>query len=504
VIDRLEPGLNVLIGDNDTGKSTILLALDLALRASVSRVQTVGLESLFNRDAVSAIMAEQAPSFAQLPILEVDLYLEGIDAHNYYGRHNSAGDDAFGVCLICRPKDELKDAIDEIISGPDAAFPFEYYSIEFKTFAGEPLFPQKKPLDHLLIDNTKISNDYAARAYVRDVYRAHAKETEQSLLQIKYRQSKESFADEQFETLNDGLEDGTTFALKSNSKANLESDLTLRRQDVEIENLGMGMQCFIRTSFALSKQSNIDVVLLEEPENHLSQSNMKKLIDEISSATNSQVFVATHNSYICSRLDLRRAIFFGSPSVPPVRLDDVSEGTAKFFMKAPHNSLLDFILAPKSVLVEGYAEYMLINPMFKNVAGADLEERGVTVISVGGVSFKRYLDVAAILKNKVAVVTDNDRKPTSGRIVSYEAYAEGGHVGVFFDPDADRSTFEICVYEDNKELCETLFSKARKSLTVLEYMLDNKSEAAFQLARTFADTVVAPNYIKDAILWISD
>jgi predicted ATP-dependent endonuclease of OLD family len=36
---------NVLIGDNESGKSSILLALDLALSASRSRVETVGQRS---------------------------------------------------------------------------------------------------------------------------------------------------------------------------------------------------------------------------------------------------------------------------------------------------------------------------------------------------------------------------------------------------------------------------------------------------------------------------
>lgn len=42
---HFDAGTNVLIGNNETGKSSVLLALDLALSASRSRVETIGYEA---------------------------------------------------------------------------------------------------------------------------------------------------------------------------------------------------------------------------------------------------------------------------------------------------------------------------------------------------------------------------------------------------------------------------------------------------------------------------
>ena len=509
IVDDLKPGTNVIIGDNDTGKSSLLLALDLTLRSSISRVQTFGLERLFNRDAVAAFLSKEDRCFSDLPKLQVDVHLSGINDHEFEGRFHSGdnGDnadyDAHGICLICSPNEALKDAIDEVIRGEDASFPFEYYLIEFKTFSGASLHPQKQPVDHVAIDNTQISNDYASRAYVRDMYRANTESIEQSRHQIKYRKAKNQFALDQLKELNKKLGTDTEFAVKSNSRANLSTDLTIKRNDIDIEDLGMGMQCFIRTTFALSKKTNIDVVLLEEPENHLSQSNMKKLIDEISSVSKSQVFVATHSSYICSRLNLQKAIFFGAPSEPPVRLSDVSEGTAKFFMKAPNNSLLEFIQAERSILVEGDAEFMLMSVFYKNATGSEIDVSPTVLISVGGLSFPRYMEVATILKNKVAVITDNDGDLQSSRLANYQEFAKSDNIGVYFDTEADRSTLEICVYRDNTTLCNNLFSEGRKTLTVEEYMLKNKTEAAFQLANGDTGKMTTPTYIEEGIAWIT-
>lgn len=50
---QFHPGKNVLIGDNEAGKSSILMALDLTLNASRSRVESLGLESLLSQRAVN-------------------------------------------------------------------------------------------------------------------------------------------------------------------------------------------------------------------------------------------------------------------------------------------------------------------------------------------------------------------------------------------------------------------------------------------------------------------
>ncbi len=501
-IEDLEPGLNILIGDNDTGKSTVLLALDLVMRASTSQVQGLGLEKLMNNAVVQTFLSKKGRNFGDLPKMEIDLYLSDVAKHEYYGEFNSKRAKDYGICLICQPRDELADVINEVVA-EEGVFPFEYYSIEFKTFNGAPYVPFRRILEHVSIDNTKISSETASRSYVKDMYKANVKDGEQSSHQIKYRQAKSSFTRENLGELNKRLEADISFALRNDSKANLETDLTIRHQDIDIDSIGMGNQCFIRTSFALSKKVDIDVVLLEEPENHLSQRNMKRLIDQISQVTKSQVFIATHSSYICSRLDLRKAIMFGAPSGKPLRLSHIPEDTAEFFMKAPQNSLLEFILSPRTLLVEGDAEYILLASLYKNVTGKELNDGAVSVISVGGIRFPRYLDVATVLGNKVAVVTDNDKKLDSPRLERYRSYEKPDKIKVFYDASDERHTFEVCMYQDNKILCDATFAEGRKKLTVPEYMIANKSEAAFHLSKNSPDKLIAPGYLKDAITWIS-
>ena len=127
-----------------------------------------------------------------------------------------------------------------------------------------------------------------------------------------------------------------SFTIRSGSKASLETDLTISENEINIENKGKGKQCFIKTDFALKKKiknRDLDVVLIEEPENHLSHINMKKLIRRISESENRQLFVATHNDLISTRLDLRKSILLNSGSSAPVLLSGLPDTQLNFLLK---------------------------------------------------------------------------------------------------------------------------------------------------------------------------
>lgn len=214
--------------------------------------------------------------------------------------------------------------------------------------------------------------------------------------------------------------------------------------------------------------------------------------------------MATHSSLVCSRLDLRSAILFTDFDIDPIKPDKLPEDTAKFFMKAPSNAILEFVLSKRNLLVEGDAEYILMSEFFKKATGDKLSGSGVNVISIGGLSFARYLDVANVLNIRTAVITDNDGELQKNCIDRYEKYADANHIQIFCDDDNERYTFEVCVYQDNKEICDELFLKGRRKLSVQEYMLKNKSTAAFTLASKKSDKITVPSYIKNAVKWVRE
>lgn len=501
----LDPKLNILIGDNEAGKSSVLVALDLILSGSRSKVETLGLETLFNIDVVDSFL-NGTKKIENLPTLFVEVYLSAQNDPVLNGKYNSTDTTCDGLRFECVPIEEYSKEISEILSGNQPNFPFEYYSIKFVTFSGESYTGYRKYLKHLLIDGSQVSNEYATREYTKSIYASHATVLDRNKHENEYRMSKGQFRLKALAEMNDKL-DEYKFSVRTSAKSNLETDLIITEGDIPIEHKGKGRQCFIKTEFALRKNNSehrLDALLLEEPENHLSHTNMKKLIQRISESENKQLFIATHNSLISTRLGLLQAIILNSGTEKSIYLKSLPPDTAKFFMKAPDNNILEFVLSKKVILVEGDAEFILLDALYKNhSADSLLEKEGVHVISVGGTSFKRYLDLAMLLDIKTAVLRDNDKNYVVNCVDNYTDY-KSNNIKVFSDSDDARYTFEVCLYQDNRAACDDLFLPGRRTITPQEYMLGNKAEAAFELLDKKGTVLVAPKYIQDAIKWIKE
>ncbi|WP_298940613.1 AAA family ATPase [uncultured Psychromonas sp.] len=499
----LDPRINTLIGDNEAGKSTILAAIELVLSGSKSKVESLGVEALLNAGVVAEFLAGNKV-IENLPTLHIELHLSEAGKPELNGRVNSDGLANDGLQLIIEPNEDLSAEIQLAIEAEGNNFPFEFYVAKFSTFSGDAYSGYRKFLRFLSLDSTQINSEYANNQYIRAMYEATVEQPQRYSLQNEYRLQKNNFRDTKLNVINDDLED-YDFAIRSGSKFNLETDLTLTEEGIPIENRGKGKQCFIKTAFALREREqnkSLDVLLLEEPENHLSHTSMNKLINQIEKAHNNQVIIATHSSLISSRLDLRKSILLNSSASVPAMLNDLTNETSKFFMKAPNHNILELVLSEKVILVEGDAEYILMERLYEIVKGHSASQDGIHIISVGGTSFKRYMELSKLLNIRTAVIRDNDKDYQNHCIGNYQDYITDC-IAVYADLDNGRYTFEVCMYGDNKVLCDKLFSGGRIQLDPQEYMLKNKTKAAFNLLEEQHNDLIVPVYIREAIEWIS-
>jgi predicted ATP-dependent endonuclease of OLD family len=226
---------------------------------------------------------------------------------------------------------------------------------------------------------------------------------------------------------------------------------------------------------------------------------MKKLVSKLAQERQMQLFVAKHRSHISSRLDLRSAILPGKNR--PISLHELSEDTARFLMKTLDNNVPDFAPAQRVILAEDDAEFIFTYAFYPGLTSRAPEHHGVHIISIGGTSFRRYPELARLPENRVAAVRDNDGDYQQNCV---ERFAEilSPDIRVFGDENPDRSTFEICLYQDNVAICEQAFGCRRSRLSVQDCMLANKAEAAFEMLELNAPLSV-PTYIREAVTWIS-
>ena len=159
-----------------------------------------------------------------------------------------------------------------------------------------------------------------------------------------------------------------------------------------------------------------------------------------------------------------------------------------------------FILSKKVALVEGDAEFILLENFFERIYNNKPYYFGINIISVGGTSFKRYLEISNLLKIKTAVIKDNDKDYQKNCIDNYVDYLTK-FSKIFYETENEKNTFEISLYSLNKDLCEEAFGSKLKTRTVQEYMLSEKTEAAYSLLLK-DNEIIIPEYIKSAFQWL--
>ena len=118
------PRVNVFVGDNEVGKSSMLEAIELVAGGSVHRIETIGLDTLLNADAVQEFN-EGERIFDNLPELRIELYLnlEHFDQEGLNGKNNSEGCLADGIRLVCEPNPDYRNEIVEILKENKTYFP---------------------------------------------------------------------------------------------------------------------------------------------------------------------------------------------------------------------------------------------------------------------------------------------------------------------------------------------------------------------------------------------
>lgn len=501
-------GRNILVGENGVGKSSILQAISLVLSGSYSRIESLGLESLFNAQAICEFL-ESSLKIEELPELVVELYFSdkytAANSFDVNGKYNTENIECDGLQLKISPNcEEYFDEIKEALSHSEPSFPFDYYKVEFTTFAnkGYSNYNKHHKIKYSAIDTTSMNKTIATKNYVSQLFMNQSGKHRQKISH-KFRELSKEFSRRMYEEYIESSDDEYKLKIKNTTEKNFSDMLTAHKSEISIEDLGLGERVILGVSSSLaSANEDVQVVLVEEPENHLSYLNMHKLIEIIKDGDDSkQMFIATHSNMIASRLELNNIIIVGSDA-HETNLSELTPGTSRFFTKAPNLNVLNFILAKKVILIEGDAEFILLEKFYEMINGNKPFVDDVSIISCGGKSFKRYLEIAKILGKKVSVITDNDEDFLKNIIGSYKDF-RNENIEIFSDKDNVNWTFEICLYNTNKEFYDNTFANSHMNQGVLQFMLNNKAEAAFRLLENYPSGFIIPEYIKEAIEWVN-
>ncbi|MFU0761768.1 ATP-dependent nuclease [Staphylococcus pasteuri] len=493
--------ISILVGENEVGKSTILKAIDIVLNQnnflyndnSVHKFINLSLsEDFFNHSIIK-----------NLPKIEIELFLD-LDNHPksldfcglHYNNHNNKPQT--GIKFVYEFDEEFSDEVDLNELAEHKIIPTEYYKATWRTFQGKSYKKRMSPIKMIYLDNTIIKHDIFGN-YARQIYSANIENKNHRIISSNFKKSISKFRNDYDNLLT--IQDNKKLGIDA-SKSDILKLLDIYEDEVSIQDMGKGKENIIRTEMALNNNA-FDLVLIDEPESHLSYTRTRKLINVIKNISQGQVVIASHSSLIVNRLNLKNTIILSKDE--SYSLDNLTSETAKYFEKIDNLDILRFILAEKVILVEGAAEYIILPQIFNYICGTDMDSYGIDVISMGSISYERYRELSKILNKKTVVITDNDKKDIG--------FKNADNFKIFCDSSSNNWTLEVSFYNRNQSFFDNLYNTKKTNPTyngeemekAKAHMLKNKTENALEIEKALQKSELCiPDYLIEAVKWIKE
>lgn len=524
---ELNKGLNILVGNNETGKSTILEAIHIALTGLYGgrNIKNELSQYLFNREVVELyINSVNSGKALPPPSISIEVFFDGSINPEYEGNNNSEHISCEGLVCQIAFDEKYSDEYNALVSKKNMmSLPIEYYEVSWITFARQNVTIRGIPVKSAMIDSSNYRYQNGSDVYISRIVKDLLSPEEVTAVSQAHRRMKDTFiGDDSIKAINkriseeSSIVDGTvSLTVDLGTKNAWESSLVTQLNDVPFGYIGKGAQCVMKTELALTHHSaqNAQIVLLEEPESHLSFSKLNQLIKAIEEKYGDrQIVISTHSSFVANKLGLENLLLLENHKI--VRITDLP--SAEFFKKVSGYDTLRLILCKKAILVEGDSDELVVQKAYqsKNNNHLPIEDQ-IDVISVG-TSFLRFLDLAVALNLKVAVVTDNDGD-VSALEKKYAAYIQGNkkdNIAICYDKVVDTGTLTIGGKPYNYNTLEPKILKANGNNVALfnsilgtdystledlqKYMKHHKTEVALSIFNSDKN-IVFPAYILEAI-----
>jgi len=475
-------GTNILVGDNESGKTTLLEALEMVLNNRIhghSLNQSITTD-LFNQNALRKFI-ESEKSINHLPEILIEAYLEDVtdftEEAKLRGSQNSDNLDTTGVFLrICFNPDLDAAYNDFIENNPDLkTLPIEFYHVEWFGFDWKQIHHLSTNFRCIAIDPTRIHPSYGRHQYIRATLGAIGAR-EIGTLNLSFRQLQAVFADQNgVKEINSNLDSDDEITEKDlsvvadiSSSNSWERNLQLAVDGIRFEHIGKGEQTQILLMLALSnKLKDTPFVLIEEPENHLSHLNLIKSIERIEKhGSGKQLFLTTHSSYVLNKLNLANVSVLGDA---PKRLDSIDPSTAKRLKRMPGYDTLRVVLAKKVILVEGPSDELLLKKKYLSLHSVLPEKHGIDIIVVRGIGFRNYLNVGCKVGNQIHVVKDNDGDYMTKVQALIDEYSGSPKIKFFSEKNDKLNSLEPALFDANGKSEDMLDGYAKLALSTQTY-----------------------------------
>lgn len=452
IIVNFKEGLNLLVGENDCGKTTIIDAIkhllgtqsydnnrieedDFYVSNQGTRSSSIKIEGKFKElnDEESGRFLEWI-SFDEVGKSELIVRLGAKMQNHKVHTTVTAGIDGLDTKFEARDLlramylKPLRDAESELTSG--------YKSRLAQILRNHPLF-DKKESEHTLEKYLRIAN-----SQVKGYFEKETLEKEE-LFEIEEGEKGAKLITQFLDTtlssfMGVSFEENKYKSFVDITRNDLVSILRKLSLNIHENKIGLGSlnQLFIAMELLLFEiETNFNLALIEEIEAHLHPQAQLRLIEHLQnkgdSSANEQYIITTHSITLASKVKLENVILCRENSAFPLgpNFTQLSSGDYQFIERFLDSTKANLFFAKGVILVEGDAENLFI-PVLAELIDRPLHKYGISLVNVGNTAFLRYSKIfrrkneEETLGFPVSIVTDLDVKPLicNGNNTSSEDY----------------------------------------------------------------------------------
>ena len=419
-------GLTVLVGENNSGKTTIIDALRLMLFSSRD------LDSLRLTEDDFRAGTEHAPIEISCRFTE----LEDDDEVHFQECLVDMGDGSFEMQVNARVEfNEATNRCNVRMWGGETeggSLPSDHYD-RMATIYLQPLRDPERGLRPGQQSQVSRLIDCLTKADQRTDFETIARDANEAIRLLKPVEDAKADINAQMAAIA-----GRELAQETEL---IFTDPTFRRiiagLQPEIDGLpfalnGLGYNNLIFTSATLgtlrrSRQLSFRAILVEEPEAHLHPQLQTLLLKHLADVANDhegtqvQVIASSHSPILTSQAPIDSVVSVHemegnvtAVSVRSIVIDDRIKRKLQRYLDATRAELF---FARRILMVEGIAEALLL-PVLAKILGGNLKESSVTILNVDGINFNAFIPLfgAERLPVPVVILTDGDATEIGGEM----------------------------------------------------------------------------------------
>jgi putative ATP-dependent endonuclease of OLD family len=437
-------GINLLIGENDSGKSAILDAIKLVLKthayewikvedSDFSVEGTYKSEKLRIEIQFSGITNDEAKNFIEWCGWAEEINEEGkkemrpklILIYQAEIRDNriipsdvKAGMDGVGYLLNAEARDYLKCTYLKALRDADSELTAKKNSRLSQILQQHSLFKKKSKIPPHYLENIFDETNKTVKDFFNNDEKGEGRETNKELISQPINSFLQKFINSDFES---------KFDLNTPDIKNILEKISLGIDGRDNLGLGTMNRLFMAAELLhLDRKywSGLKLCMIEELEAHLHPQAQMKIIEALIEESDKgiQFILTTHSPNIAAKVDLKSLIICKNENVFPMGEDHtlLGEEIKKGKYKNSYDYLKRFLDVTKSnmffakgaIIVEGWSEEILV-PVIAEKINKNLTQREVSIINVASVA---YLHFAKVFLRKddremntpIAIITDLD------------------------------------------------------------------------------------------------